>query len=180
MFLCGAANPNIDKAVSLLITYETSARDKYENAKRSSARSSQRNPEVAIKETNFFQLMSLQRQSFITFQVYLSQILDLYSFIPKNKYVEDLIDTGASDDTDVSDESSEEEGDEYDDDPYEPEPDIIETVEATDTEAVFRVETNGLLATGTINCEVWGQARGKRGYKIHLPACRKKALKEIV
>ncbi len=47
----------------------------------------------------------LDRQSFITFQVYLSQILDLYSFIPKNKYVEDLIDTGASDDTDVSDES---------------------------------------------------------------------------
>ncbi len=103
----------------------------------------------------------------------------MYSFIPKNKYVEDLIDTGASDDTDVSDESSEEEGDEYDDNPYEPEPDIIETVEATDTEAVFIVETNGLLATDTINCEVC-QARGKRGYKIHLPACRKKALKEIV
>jgi len=32
---CGAANPNIDKAVGLLITYdEASARDKYENAKK--------------------------------------------------------------------------------------------------------------------------------------------------
>jgi len=30
---CGAANPNIDKAVGLLITYEASARDKYENEK---------------------------------------------------------------------------------------------------------------------------------------------------
>ncbi len=44
----------------------------------------------------------------------------------------------------------------------------------------FRVETNGLLATDTINCEVCGQARGKRGYKIHLAACKKKALKDKV
>ena len=44
----------------------------------------------------------------------------------------------------------------------------------------FRVETNGLLATDTIDCEVCGQARGKRGYKIHLAACKKKALKDKV
>jgi len=44
---CGAANPNIDKAVGLLITYEASARDKYENAKKSTARAPQRNPDVA-------------------------------------------------------------------------------------------------------------------------------------
>jgi hypothetical protein len=62
---------------------------------------------------------------------------------PKNKHFEDLIDT------DASDESSEEEedGDEYDN-----EPDIIEAVEATDTKAVFRVETIGLLDTDTIKC----------------------------
>ena len=55
----------------------------------------------------------------MTFQVYLSQILDLYSFKPKTKYVEDLLDTDVSDDTDIYDDSSsEEEGDEYDDDPY--------------------------------------------------------------
>ena len=42
-------------------------------------------------------------------------------------------------------------------------------------ETFFRVETNGLLATDTINCEICGQARGKRGYKIHLAACEKKA-----
>ena len=36
---CGAANPNIDKAVDLLRTYEASARDKYLNAKKSTAKS---------------------------------------------------------------------------------------------------------------------------------------------
>ncbi len=50
--------------------------------KKSSARAPQRNPEVAIKEKNFFQLRSLHWESFIKFQVYLSQIFDLYSFIP--------------------------------------------------------------------------------------------------
>jgi len=86
--------------------------------------------------------------------LYLSQILDLYSFKPKTKYIEDLLNTDVSDDTDISDDSfSEEEGDEYDDDPY-----VEATIEAT----VFRVETNGLLATDTIICEVCGQARGKK------------------
>ena len=106
---CGAANTIIDKAVGLLITYEASARDKYENAKKSNARAPQRNPDVANRETNFVQLRSLHRQSLITFQVYLSQILDLYSFKPKTKYVEDLLDTDVSDDTDISEDSSYEE-----------------------------------------------------------------------
>jgi hypothetical protein len=102
----------------------------------------------------------------------------LYSFKPKTKYVEDLLDTDVSDDTEISDDSSsEEEGDEYDDDPYVE--DTIDTIEATE-ETVFRVETNGLLSTDTINCEVCGQARGKRGYKIHLAACKKKALNDKV
>ena len=100
----------------------------------------------------------------------------MYSFKPKTKYVEDLLYTDVSDDTDISDDSSseEEEGDEYDDDPY-----VEDTIEATE-ETVFRVETNGLLATDTINCEVCGQARGKRIYKIHLATCKKKALKDNV
>ncbi len=28
-----------------------------------------------------------------------------------------------------------------------------------------------------VNCEICGQLRGKKGYKIHLAACRKKSLK---
>jgi len=84
--------------------------------------------------------------------------------MPKTKYVEDLLDIDVSDDTDVSDDSSsEEEGDEYDDDPYVE--DTIDTIEATE-ETVFRVETNGLLATDTINFEVCGQARGKEALKF--------------
>ncbi len=64
----------------------------------------------------------------MNFQVYLSQILDLYSFKPKTKYV----------------------------------------VKIFQIQAVFRVETNGLLATDTINCEVYGQARGKNNKKIDI------------
>jgi hypothetical protein len=100
----------------------------------------------------------------------------LYSFKPKTKYVEDLLDTDVSDDTDISDDSSssEKEGDEYDDDPC-----VEDTFEATE-ETLFRIETNGLLAADAINFGVCGQARDKRGYKIHLAVCKKKALKDIV
>jgi hypothetical protein len=87
------------------------------------ARAPQRNPDVANRETNFVQIRSLHKQSLITFQVYLSQILDLYSFKPKTKYVEDLLDTDVSDDSSFS----EEESDEYDDDQY-----VEDTIEATE------------------------------------------------
>ena len=52
----------------------------------------------------------------------------MYSFKPKTKYVEDLLDTDVSGDNDISDDSSsseEEESDEYDDDPY-----VEDTIEA--------------------------------------------------
>ena len=84
------------------------------------------------------------------------------------KYGEDLLDTDVSGDTNISDDSSsEEEGDEYDDDLY-----VEDTIKATE-ETVFRVETNGLLAIDTFNCEVCGQVRGKRGNKIHLKIMNK-------
>ena len=69
------------------------------------------------------------------------------------KYVEDLLDTDVSGDTDISDDSSssEEEGDKYDDDLN-----VEDTFKATE-ETIFRVETKGLLAIDTINCEVCGQ-----------------------
>jgi len=35
-------------------------------------------------------------------------------------------------------------------------------------QTIFRIETNGLLATDTINCEVCGQARGKNNKKIYI------------
>ncbi len=57
----------------------------------------------------------------------------MFSFRPKTKYAEDLIDTNVSDDTDISYYSfcsGEEEGDEYDDDPY-----VEDTTEATELTA---------------------------------------------
>jgi hypothetical protein len=58
----------------------------------------------------------------ITFVNYLSQILNLYAFVPKKKYVEDLKDTSDSD-SEVSDESSGVEygsdvDQDFDDDPF--------------------------------------------------------------
>jgi hypothetical protein len=44
----------------------------------------------------------------VTFNDYLVRFLDLYSFKPKKKYVEELLDTSISDDTDIFDDSSEE------------------------------------------------------------------------
>ena len=110
--LCGAANQNIDKAFDLLRTYEASARDKYLNAKKSTARAPLKAIELSTKETNFIQVRYFHRQSMITFVNYLSQIINLYAFVPKKKYVEDLEDTSDSD-SEVSDESS---GVEYDSD----------------------------------------------------------------
>jgi hypothetical protein len=69
----------------------------------------------------------------ITFVNYLSQIINLYAFVPKKKYVEDLENTSDSD-SEVSDESSGVEYDsdvdqDFDDDPFvESQSDVEETV----------------------------------------------------
>ena len=44
---CGAAQPNISKAVKLLRQYETTAHDKYKNAQKQNARPPVRKPDVA-------------------------------------------------------------------------------------------------------------------------------------
>jgi hypothetical protein len=46
----------------------------------------EKSPIFPVKMWNHYDIM-------MTFQVCLSQILDLYSFKPKTKYVEDLLDT---------------------------------------------------------------------------------------
>ena len=52
---CGAADPKIDKAVTLLQQYESTASDKYENAKKADARAPPVKQDVAIREANFRQ-----------------------------------------------------------------------------------------------------------------------------
>ena len=106
----------------MLRTYEASARDKYLNAKKSTARAPLKAIELSTKETNFIQVRYFHRQSMITFVNYLSQIINLYAFVPKKKYVEDLEDTSDSN-SEVSDESSGVEYDsdvdqDFDDDPF--------------------------------------------------------------
>jgi hypothetical protein len=44
--------------------------------------------------------------------------------------------------------------------------------------AYFKCITKDCQASLSLNVKVCGQARGKRGYKIHLAACKKKALKD--
>jgi hypothetical protein len=66
-------------------------------------RAPQKAPELSTKETNFIQVRYFHRQFMITFVNYLSQILNLYAFVPKKKHVEELEDTSDSD-SEVSDE----------------------------------------------------------------------------
>ena len=47
---CGAADPQIDKAVRLLRQYEKTASDKYLNAKKPNARTPSQRPETSIRE----------------------------------------------------------------------------------------------------------------------------------
>ena len=93
----------------------------------------------------------------ITFVNYLSQIINLYAFVPKKKYVEDLEDTSDSD-SEVSDESSGVEYDSDGDQDFDDDPFVEETV---------------TVVKKTTTCEICGVAF--KGIKIHLAACKKKA-----
>ena len=104
---CGAADPNIDKAVSLLKQYETTAKDKYNNAKKETARAPAQALDVATRDTNFCQARRFHREGIISLVDYFKQINNLYKFEPKKKYVEELEDTDESDATSISDASDE-------------------------------------------------------------------------
>jgi len=99
----------------------------------------------------------------ITFVNYLSQILNLYAFVPKKKYVEELEVTSDSD-SEVSDESSGVEYDsdvdqDFDDDPF--------------VESQSDVEETDTVVKKTTTCEICAVAF--KGIKIHLAAYKKKA-----
>ena len=69
---CGAANPQIEKAMGLLHQYERNARDKYLNAKKSTARAPSQRPETAIREANFRQARRFHRDGIRTLQDYIN------------------------------------------------------------------------------------------------------------
>jgi len=87
---CGAAHPKIDKCVALLKQYETTAKDKYNYAKKESARAPPQALDVATRDTNFRQARRFHRQGIISLTDYIKQIINLYKFEPKKKYVEEL------------------------------------------------------------------------------------------
>ena len=87
---CGASDPNIDKAVDLFSTADTSA-DRYINAKKTNARqfpqlkaNRDRDIEFKINKRNLNQK---------SFNHYYGNNLNLYKFVPKKKYTEELLNT---------------------------------------------------------------------------------------
>ena len=114
---CGAADPKIDKAIGLLQQYETTVKHKYMNSKKSTAKAPPQRGDDAIRDANFRQARRFHRDGMISFADYYKQILDIFKFEPKKKYVEELADTGESDVTSISDISDEDQDveDEYED-----------------------------------------------------------------
>ena len=82
---CCAANPNIDKAVRLLQQYESTSSDKYNNAKKISAKPPHMKPEQLKRNTNLKQLKDLLNEGSITLKVYLDRIIDIHKFEPKKE-----------------------------------------------------------------------------------------------
>ena len=87
---CGAANPNVDKAVRLLQQYETTSSDKYNNAKKSTAKPPYKRPDQQKRDANFKQLKDLLNDGSITLKVYIDRIVDLYRFEPKKNIKKSL------------------------------------------------------------------------------------------
>ena len=67
---CGAVDPKIDKAVTLLQQYESTASDKYENAKKADARAPPVKQDVAIREANFRQSRRFFRDNKLSYNNY--------------------------------------------------------------------------------------------------------------
>jgi hypothetical protein len=120
---CGAANPNMDKAVKLLKTFETTKEATYKNAKKSTAKLSYKRPED--RDTKFKQLKDLLKVGTISLEVYINKILDIHKFEPKKKYVEELVDTDESDSTSVDEDTDDEESESHHTDGEEDDEEIV-------------------------------------------------------
>lgn len=93
---CGAANPNIYKAVKLLKTYEITAEATYKNAKKSTAKAPYKKPEDRERDVKLKQLRDFLNEGTITLEVYITKILNIHKFEPKKKYIEELEETDES------------------------------------------------------------------------------------
>jgi len=175
---CGAANPNMDKVVKLLKTFETTAEATYKNAKKSTAKPPYKRPED--RDTKFKQLKDLLKDGTISLEVYINKILDIHKFEPKKKYVEELVDTDESDatsvDEDTDDEESEEE-EEYESHHTDGEEDdeeivtneILSVANAIEEEVVQdeEVVVAVVVDDGKVACDICGKRYKVNGLNTH-------------
>ena len=105
---CGAAKPNIDKAVKLIQQYETTATDKYKNATKRYAKNPYATPETQVREAKFKQYKEFLKDGALTLRKYIDEIVNIYSIEPKRKYAEDLVDTDESDATENEEDTDKE------------------------------------------------------------------------
>jgi len=176
---CGAANLNMDKAVKLLKTFETTAEATYKNAKKSTAKPPYKRPEDRDRDTKFKQLKDLLKDGTISLEVYINKILDVHKFEPKKKYVEELVDTDESDatsvDEDTDDEESEEEeyeshhtdGEEDDEEIVTNE--ILSVANALEEEVVQdeEVVVAVVVDDGKVACDICGKRYKVNGLNTH-------------
>ena len=100
-----SADPNIDKASNLLRQYESTARDKYVNAKKANARAPPQTIEDRRRNDKYIDNRDLYKAGKLSFKDYYDCVLNIHEFAPKKKYVEELQDTDVSDATSISDDS---------------------------------------------------------------------------
>ena len=80
---CGAAHPDISKAVKLLQGYESKAADKYRNASRKEARAAPCRLEDHDRNRDFRKSRQLYHQGRSTIEQYRDDILNIFCFVPK-------------------------------------------------------------------------------------------------
>jgi hypothetical protein len=97
---CGAAEPDINKATRLLRQYETKSRIAYLNASKPNAFPYISRREDFERDTEFRLARKTYEKGKYTIEEYLEEIMDIFQFVPKKKYVEKVVDTSISDSTD--------------------------------------------------------------------------------
>ena len=137
---CGAAHPDMAKAVKLLQGYESKAADKYTNASKKEARVASSRLADHDRDRDFRAARKLYHQKRSTLEQYRDDILNIFGFLPKKKYLETVEDTDESDETN---DGNDDDDDGDDDDDHENQDDdhvIIDHLNAASAQIHMDVE----------------------------------------
>jgi hypothetical protein len=99
---CGAANPDIEKAVSQLQLHESSCKLKYNNSKKSTAHQPAQKDLDNTRDIKFKEARRYFHAEKLSLQEYHQEVCRIHSFEPKKKYIERAVDTDTSDE-DIND-----------------------------------------------------------------------------